>query len=173
VVISNGSGGMPSNTQLNLATPLVLPPGHWWLVFYPTLAFGSGGQYGRQPADTTNGYVGKLINPGGGFGMGTDWQNWTVLGGTQPDIAFRLEGESAVTYPDYPWLSESPITGTVLPGECTTVDVTFDSTGLAFGDYRADLLILSNDPDTPEATIPVTMTVSPFRCYLPLVTRNF
>jgi len=151
---------MPSNTQLNLATPLVLPPGHWWLVFYPTGGFDSVGQYGRQPADTANGYVGKFINPGGGFGMGTDWQDWTVLGVTQQDIAFRLEGEIVtVTYPDYPWLSESPITGTVPPGECTVVDVTFDSTGLAPGDYRADLLILSNDPDTPEVTIPVTMTV--------------
>jgi len=160
VVITNGSGGMPSNTQLNLATPLVLPPGHWWLVFYPTGAFGSVGQYGRQPADTANGYVGKFINPGGGFGMGTDWQDWTVLGVTQPDIAFRLEGEIVtVTYPDYPWLSESPITGTVPPGECAVVDVTFDSTGLAPGDYFADLLILSNDPDEPEVTVPVTMTV--------------
>ncbi len=93
VIIGNGTpGGLPSDTTLNLAAPLNLPAGHWWLVFYPTMEFGLYGQHGRQPADTTNGYVGQFINPGGGFGYGTAWQNWTVLGPTQPDMAFRLEG---------------------------------------------------------------------------------
>ncbi len=93
VVISTGTpGGTLSNATLNLAAPLNLPAGHWWLVFYPTMSFGSYGQYGRQPADTTSGYTGQLINPGGGFGYGTVWQPWTVLGPTQTDMAFRLEG---------------------------------------------------------------------------------
>jgi hypothetical protein len=57
--------------------------------------FAGTGQYGRQPADTTNGYTGQFINPGGGFGLGTVWRDWTVLGPTQPDLAFRLEGAVA------------------------------------------------------------------------------
>ncbi len=102
VVISNGTpGGLPSNTTLNLATPVNLPAGHWWLVFYPTLDFTNYGQHGRQAADTTNGYTGQFINPGGGFGYGTAWQAWTVLGPTQADIAFRLEGE--VVAPPIVW----------------------------------------------------------------------
>ena len=93
VVISTGTpGGYPSNTTLTLTATLTLPAGHWWLVFYPTMNFTSYGQYGRQPADTANGYVAQFINPGGGFGYGTVWQAWTVLGVTQTDIAFRLEG---------------------------------------------------------------------------------
>jgi M6 family metalloprotease-like protein len=92
VTITNGSGGYPSNTLLQLASPVNLPAGHWWLVFYPTMSFGSYGQYGRQPADTTNGYWGQFINPGGAFGYGTAWQAWTAVGATQHDIAFRLEG---------------------------------------------------------------------------------
>ncbi len=93
VTITTGTpGGYPSNTTLTLSTPVNLPAGHWWLVFYPTLSFGSYGQYGRQPADTANGYWGQFINPGGGFGYGTAWQAWTVLGSAQHDIAFRLEG---------------------------------------------------------------------------------
>jgi hypothetical protein len=159
VVVTNGSGGLPSNVELILDTPGQLPAGHWWFVFYPTMDFGLGGQYGRQPADTTNGYVGQFINPGGAFGLGTEWQDWTVIGPTQQDIAFRIEGQSAVSYPDFPWISEDPLFGTVAPGECSLVDVTFDSTGMMPGDYLADLLILSNDPDTPEVVVPTTMTV--------------
>jgi hypothetical protein len=93
VVISAGTpGGLPSDTTLSLGAPLTLPPGHWWLVFYPTMGFDSSGQYGRQPTDTANGHTGQFINPGGGFGLGTAWQAWAVLGPTQADIAFRLEG---------------------------------------------------------------------------------
>ncbi len=49
--------------------------------------------------------------------------------------------------------------GTIPGGECAVVDVTFDSTGLAAGDYFVGLLISSNDPDTPEVTVPVQLTV--------------
>jgi len=93
VAISNGTpSGYPSNTTLTPSTAVSLPAGHWWLVFYPTMAFSPYGQYGRQPADTVNGYWGQFINPGGAFGYGTAWQAWTVLSVAQHDIAFRLEG---------------------------------------------------------------------------------
>ena len=85
-------GGYPSNTTLTPSTAVSLPAGHWWLVFYPTMSFSPYGQYGRQPADTANGYWGEFINPGGGFGYGPAWQMWTVLSVAQHDIAFRLEG---------------------------------------------------------------------------------
>jgi uncharacterized repeat protein (TIGR01451 family) len=74
--------------------------------------------------------------------------NWMVRG----------YGETYMAY-DIPWLSEDPTSGSVPPGECTVVDVTFDSTGLALGDYLGNLVITSNDPDTPEVTIPVQLTV--------------
>jgi PKD repeat protein len=72
--------------------------------------------------------------------------NWMVRGG----------GE---TIYDIPWLSEDPTSGTVPPGECVDVAVTFDSTGMAAGVYNGNLVISSNDPDTPQVTIPVEMTV--------------
>ncbi len=160
VVITAGTpGGLPSNVQLNLAMPGVLPPGTWWLVFYPTMEYGSFGQYGRQPADTNNGYTGQFINPGGGFGYGTAWQDWNVLGSVGHDIAFRLEGTVA-PIADVPWLSESPISGTLPVSDCQTVEATFDASGLLPGDYFANLLIVNNDPDTPGLTVPVTLTVA-------------
>jgi hypothetical protein len=61
--------------------------------------------------------------------------------------------------PTIPWLSENPTSGTVMPGACVDVAVTFDSTGLAPGDYFGNLVITSNDPDEPQVTVPVQMTV--------------
>ena len=95
VTITTGSpGGYPSNTQLDLATPVALPPGTWWLMFVPNISFDSYGQFGRQVSDTVNGAQAQFINPGGGFGYGTSWQSITVLSPTQTDLAFRLEGDA-------------------------------------------------------------------------------
>ncbi len=174
VTISAGTpGGMPSNVHLELPLPGVLPPGTWWLVFFPTMEYAPFGQYGRQAADTTNGHTAQFINPGGGFGLGTDWQNWTVLGPTQQDIAFRIEGVPVPPLADIPWLSESPISGTVAGGGCQDVAVTFDATGMAVGDYYAHLLVVSDDPDTPQVDVPVTMVVvDTGSIYLPLIVRH-
>jgi hypothetical protein len=159
VVIGAGTpGGYPSDTTLNLVLPITVPPGHWWLVFYPTLSFGSGGQFGRQPSDTTNGYGAQFINPGGGFGFGTVWTAASEIGFPGSDLAFRLDGGCCIP-PIIPWLSEDPLAGTVAPHTCQAVDVTFDSTEIQPGDYYGDLLITSDDPDTPEVTVPVSLTV--------------
>jgi len=49
VAITNGTSGLPSDTTLNLAAPITLPAGHYWLVYYPTLSFATGGQFGVCP----------------------------------------------------------------------------------------------------------------------------
>jgi hypothetical protein len=48
---------------------------------------------------------------------------------------------------DIPWVSVAPDNGVTLPGDTTSVDVTFDSTGLAVGVYTGNLCIESDDPD--------------------------
>jgi hypothetical protein len=172
VVLSPGSGDLLSNVMLNTPMPIILPPGNWWLVFYPTMEFTLNGQYGRQPADTTNGNVGQFINPGNGFGLGTDWQDWTVLSPTQQDIAFRLEGVVLPEMGAISWLSEDP-TNDILPGgACQDVDVMFDATGLEQGDYEGDLIILSNDLDTPTMIVNATLTVWPRPIFLPIIVEN-
>jgi hypothetical protein len=96
VFLTTGRGGFVSDSYLTLATPFTLPAGHWWLVFYPTLNFTGGGQFGREPADTTNGLVGQIINPGNYFGWGTGFNPWTsALGLSQRDVAFTLYGHFA------------------------------------------------------------------------------
>jgi len=163
---STGSSGYLSNVTLALDTPVTVPAGHWWLVFYPTMSYSSGGQYGRQPADTTNGYTTQLINPGNGFGWGTSWQSWTAIGPTQQDMAFRLEGSQI----DIPWLSEQPTSGTLQPGACQDIQVTFNSHGMNMGLYQGKLVLRREDLLQAEIEVNVDMQVN--GCvYLPLLTK--
>ncbi len=59
-----------------------------------------------------------------------------------------------------PWLALDPIVGTVPPGGSVPVAVTFDATGLAAGDYLADIIVDTNDPVSPVVTVPASLTVS-------------
>jgi hypothetical protein len=97
----------------------------------------------EQTVVSINGYVGDIYQ-------------WT---GQMPDVVHNAILWLAVPAFDAPWLSENPTSGTVLPGECADVTVTFDSTGMMAGDYYANLLIDSNDPDEPTVTVPVQLTV--------------
>jgi hypothetical protein len=57
------------------------------------------------------------------------------------------------------WLSEYPDTGTVSANDSVKIEVTFDATGLNEGDYYADIVITSNDPDEPEVRVPAHLHV--------------
>ena len=61
------------------------------------------------------------------------------------------------------WLSEYPINGTVNPGGKTDTIVTFNTNGLHFNEYSANIIITSNDPDEPTMIIPVRLTVAPLQ----------
>ncbi len=77
---------------------------------------------------------------------------------------------------DVPWLSTVPASGTTLPGESSLVDVVFDATGMALGDYTATLCAASNDPLNPVVEIPVSLTVvegvPTLPMYLPLMYKT-
>jgi hypothetical protein len=76
-------------------------------------------------------------------------------------------------FSDVPWLSESPTSGTVPASGQANVTVGFDATGLAEGDYTANLVIDTNDPDEDPVVVPVTLHVSSgSAAYLPYVGIN-
>ncbi|HOU14003.1 MAG TPA: PKD domain-containing protein [Anaerolineae bacterium] len=63
-------------------------------------------------------------------------------------------------HPAVDWLSVSPITGTLAPGNSQSVDVAYDATTLTPAIYTTTLVLASNDPVTPLVTMPVTLTVN-------------
>jgi hypothetical protein len=71
------------------------------------------------------------------------------------NIRANLEGT-----PIAQWLSVSPASGTITPGNNLPVDVTCDGTLLTVGTYNALLKFLSNDPVNPQVDVPVTFTVA-------------
>jgi hypothetical protein len=100
------------------------------------------------------------------FGGLPNWTALSLLGLPFTDTAFRLEGNYSLVPAvcdapdDIPWLNVSPTAGTTVSGTTSTVDVTFDSTGLSEGTYTGSLCIDSNDTFTPRVEVPVTLTVS-------------
>lgn len=100
ITIENNLSGLPANVTLALEMPIRLQPGTYWLVFYPQMNFTSYGQYGRVPAGTTNLSPAKIINPGGGWSFpSTNWENATVIGMSQHDLAFCLQGKEGFPWP--------------------------------------------------------------------------
>ena len=60
---------------------------------------------------------------------------------------------------DVAWLSEYPTNGAVDPGTQASITLTLNTTSLDFGDYYANIIITSNDPDENPLIIPVHLTV--------------
>lgn len=61
---------------------------------------------------------------------------------------------------DIPWLSETPASGTVLPGASADVAVTANAGALAQGTYSANLCVTTNDAAQPVIAVPVNLTVT-------------
>jgi hypothetical protein len=91
----------------------------------------------------------------------TQQLNITNSGGSLLNWTIDESGTTCVSPFDVPWLSVSPDAGVTIPLGSTQVDVTFDSTGLAPGDYSASLCINSDDPVTPQVQVPIALTVLP------------
>lgn len=68
---------------------------------------------------------------------------------------------TVTTEGDCPWLEESPKLGSVEPGSSDWITVTISTTGLANGDYTAEIVIANNDPDEDPTIVPVTLHVGP------------
>ncbi|MCM5662799.1 Ig-like domain-containing protein [Galbibacter mesophilus] len=66
-----------------------------------------------------------------------------------------LSGASEESY-----ITLEPSEGTISPGQSVDVTVTFNGENLANGTYNRDILVASNDPVTPEASVATTFEVA-------------
>jgi len=120
--------------------------------------------------DAANGYVvvGQF-NVSAGFGdysgagleFDCDGNLWAVDQGTA--TVYQLESGETGSFcnQDVPWLSESPITGTLTAGGSQDFTIGFDAGQVdAPGVYHAQLKIKENTPYVV-ANVPVTLTVTP------------
>ena len=76
--------------------------------------------------------------------------------------AAYLHNDLAIRYSDsalIPWLSLSPLSGTIESMNSGSIAVTYDATGMEIGTYGAVIRVGSNDPDVPVVDVPVTLTV--------------
>lgn len=104
-------------------------------------------------------------------------QGWFAIGADSRDnssyyyIKFDGWAESNMPYlvvdytynPPYSWLTLDGgimASGTVPESSYKEISVGFDAGTLAEGMYQADIILSSNDPDAPQITVPVTLTVS-------------
>lgn len=95
----------------------------------------------------------------GGAGGGENGVIW-YYGGTNGSGPTDPPPFMNATYNALTWLDLSSKTGTVAAGGSTALDLIFDSTGLAYGDYTADVIFSSNDYMGTTETLAVTLHVS-------------
>ena len=57
------------------------------------------------------------------------------------------------------WLTVTPVSGTVSPGQGAQLTLNMDATGLLYDDHTANIIISSNDLSYPNYQIPVTITI--------------
>ncbi|MBI3447292.1 MAG: choice-of-anchor D domain-containing protein [Acidobacteria bacterium] len=78
----------------------------------------------------------------------------------KPDASELLTNEIAYLLGATGWLKAAPTSGTVPAGASMDVTVTFDASGLNGGNYDAELLVKSNDPDEAEVVVPAHLHVT-------------
>ncbi|SVA84868.1 uncharacterized protein METZ01_LOCUS137722, partial [marine metagenome] len=59
-----------------------------------------------------------------------------------------------------PWISVVPLDSVVAAGSVLDLSVIFDASGMFGGEYYADIVIASNDPEDPEVVVPAHLSVT-------------
>jgi subtilisin family serine protease len=73
---------------------------------------------------------------------------------------------------DTSWLTVDPVGGTVLPFSSTDITLSFDTTGLVFGQcYVSDLMFEYNDPYVTNEIVPVELCIGYPNLFLPFINK--
>jgi murein tripeptide amidase MpaA len=93
-----------------------------------------------------------IESPDGSDGLGVSYNS---AGALHNGLAIRFATEE----PEVIWLSVDPNAGTVIPGASTGLTLTGDASELAAGTYLGEMLLNSNDPDSPQIVVSVQFEV--------------
>ena len=118
----------------SLALPL---SGSGYLHTDPSISVAPQSIYARLPVGGTRT---ALLTVGNSGGLSLVWA-----------IAQAEQSEAKRAIPG--WISIDPAAGTTAPGEESVLTILLDAAGLSVGEYLADLVVTSNDPERPELTV--------------------
>ncbi|NCA84343.1 MAG: T9SS type A sorting domain-containing protein, partial [Clostridia bacterium] len=139
--------------QIVASTPdLSLAPGTYWV----EMSIGGTGASGPWAPPIT--VVGQTTT---GNSIQKTTTGWAPLIDVGPQgLPFIITGTGEVA----PWLTASPVSGTINNGQTIPINVTFNSEGLDPDTYTGSITISSNQPDL---VVPVTFIVEVESPYLP------
>lgn len=131
---------------IELTTPVPITGEDIWVACYTNQTTATTHAIGTDAGPAV--YNGDWISSGPGWGHlapGID-ANWNIRAVLQGEA---IEG----------WLSVDPDDGTVPAGDFDEVTVTYDASNLDFGTYNANLVFVTNAPESQFVELPVTLTV--------------
>ncbi len=124
----------------------------------------------EQPANTTTVHTFDINN------VGELPLNWVINEANASSLANLVRDASSTSEAcenpsDIPWATVTTGSGTTAPANTSEVDVTFNSSGLATGNYSGILCIESNDPDEPlvEVTLDLQVETPLYDIFLPII----
>jgi hypothetical protein len=92
----------------------------------------------------------------------TNSQTLTIANSGEGELDWNIAEATDCSSPaDLSWLSIAPASGSTAAAGSSGISMTFDSSGLAAGEYGGLLCIGSNDPVQAMLEIPVSLTVTP------------
>ncbi|MEI7980027.1 MAG: T9SS type A sorting domain-containing protein [Bacteroidota bacterium] len=145
------------NLNIYLPSTVTLTAGHYWVAIAANMAFGTYGQWywlTQLPPTILNEFAWQ--NPGGGWGFCPSWCYGSAAFPGELNLNFTFALSDATWQP---WLSATPLTGSVAAFSSVDIPVTFDATGLLNDTYTGQLTVNSNDPVNPSIALPGTLVV--------------
>jgi hypothetical protein len=84
----------------------------------------------------------------------TSVQQFSIANSGDGDVTFSISDNVS-------WLSQSPSSGTILPGNTAIIQVNYNTSGMTPNIFSGQININSNVPSTPNITLPVALEVLP------------
>ena len=149
---------------LSLPSTVTLQSGTWWVSVQPEMDFFDDGRWFWSMVSESVGGSFHWRNPGNGYGSGcTDWMPAADCGFSEPNLSFQILGnemDACLMVDELPWLSVSPVAGTVAPlGGEQEIIFSFDASAVPPGNYTGQVCFETNDANNPLLSVAVDLTV--------------